>query len=136
MSRVDPASAKPDQADSAVSRAVAAVLGAGVVTAVVLVALGLVVTLVTHPRYAVGPVSYHLLVGRHARFPVGLRGLVHALAHGRGAGIVLLGTVVLLATPILGVVAALVGFLRARTARMALVALVVLVILVGAAVVL
>lgn len=122
----------PARADRRVERVVGTVLGAGVALSMVLIVVGLVLTLVAHPHYVVGPVTYRRLVGRHAHFPVGLSGLVHALAHGRGEGVVLLGTVVLLATPIFGVVAALVGFVRERVVPMALVALAVLLILVGA----
>lgn len=85
--------------DAQVANVVGRVLGAGVVIAVVLVVAGLVVTLVSHPHFVVGPISYHVLVGRRAHFPVGLGGLVRALRHGRGEGIVLLGAVILLATP-------------------------------------
>ncbi|ACU54587.1 protein of unknown function DUF1634 [Acidimicrobium ferrooxidans DSM 10331] len=122
--------------DAQVANVVGRVLGAGVVIAVVLVVAGLVVTLVSHPHFVVGPISYHVLVGRRAHFPVGLGGLVRALRHGRGEGIVLLGAVILLATPLAGVVASVIGFATAGVGRMAAVATVVLAILVVAAVVL
>lgn len=130
----EPSGRRIDDPDTQVSNVIGRVLGAGVVIAVVLVVVGLVVTLVTHPRDVVGPLSYHVLVGRRAHFPVGLGGLVRALGHGRGEGIVLLGTVVLLATPVAGVVASVIGFTIAGVRRMAAVALVVLAILVVAAV--
>ncbi len=110
------------------------VLGVGVSLGVLVIVVGLVLMLLRHPGYTTGQVPLHALIGRHARFPVGIEGLVRALRHGSAAGVVLLGVVVILASPIVGAIVAAGGFLAARDLRIGVIALVVVLILLVATV--
>lgn len=107
------------------------VLRIGVVLSVALVAAGLALTFVQHPNYASlhAGVRYQQLTGPHSRFPHDLHQLTAAVAAGSGQGIVVLGLVVLLATPVVRVAVGVVGFALERDRWMTLATAFVLVVL-------
>ncbi|MDA8267364.1 MAG: DUF1634 domain-containing protein [Actinomycetota bacterium] len=108
------------------------VLRIGVVVSVAIVLAGLVLTFVHHPNYSrlSGGISYHDVIGQAAgRYPHSLHGLVSSLAAGEGRGVIVLGLVVLLATPVLRVVVGVVGYALERDVRMVVATTYVLVVL-------
>jgi uncharacterized membrane protein len=98
------------------------VLRIGVVLSVALVAAGIALYFVQHPadaKFAHG-VPYRHVVATSFGFPHTFSGLVHSLAKGRGQGVVVLGLVVLLATPVARVAVGVVGFARDGDLKMTL----------------
>ena len=88
----------------------ARVLRIGVGASAVVVAIGGVVFLV---RHGLEPPSYHVFRGEPGNL-TSLRGILAGAAHMSGRGLVQLGLLVLVATPIARVVFSVVGFLRQR----------------------
>lgn len=105
------------------------VLRIGVTVSAVIFIIGLVVMFVHHPSYSAGA-SYHLLTSRSASFPHSFSALMTSLAHGRGDGIILLGTMLLILTPVLRVAVAIVSFTIEKDPAMTLVTIFVLLVLV------
>lgn len=109
------------------------VLRVGVVVSVALVVAGTVLFFVQHPadaRLAHG-VPYRDLTGPSARFPHSFRALAAAPAAGSGQGVMVLGLLVLLATPVVRVAVGVVGFAFERDARMTAATAFVLAVLLG-----
>ncbi|MCK4176092.1 DUF1634 domain-containing protein [Aciditerrimonas ferrireducens] len=81
------------------------VLRIGVVLAVAIVLAGLIMTFLNHPDYSrlTHGVRYQALTSPHSPFPHTVGQLGRALAAGEGRGVIVLGLVVLLATPVLRV---------------------------------
>ncbi|MDA8298106.1 MAG: DUF1634 domain-containing protein [Actinomycetota bacterium] len=125
-----------DGSDAALRRielAVSWVLRVGVGVSVLVIAAGLAIMFARHDGYLAitGHASYRGLTGAHSRFPHSLAGLAHTLARGRGQGIVVVGVVILILTPVLRVGVGVVSFLVEHDLPMALITLYVLAVLVG-----
>ncbi len=116
-----------------VELAISLVLRIGVVVSVVIVAAGLVLMFAHHPDYLWlhGPVSYQALTSTSTPFPHSFGALWHSLAQGEGQGVILLGVLVLILTPVVRVAVGVLSFLYEKDLPMALVTLLVLALLVG-----
>lgn len=113
--------------------AVSWVLRVGVSVSVLVIAAGLAVMFAHHGDYfaVTGHASYRGLTGAHSQFPHSLAALAHTLARGEGRGIVVIGVVILILTPVLRVGVGVVSFLVEHDLPMALITLYVLAVLVG-----
>ncbi len=116
-----------------VELAISLVLRVGVVASVLVVSVGLGLMFAHHGAYLPvrGHFSYRALTSRTTPFPHSFSSLGRSIAHGDGRGIVVLGVLVLILTPVLRVAVGVVSFLYEKDPPMALVTLYVLVVLVG-----
>lgn len=116
-----------------VELAISLVLRIGVVVSVVIIAAGLVLVFTHHGDYLPlrGPVSYTTLTSTSTPFPHSFAALWHSIAQGDGQGIILLGILTLILTPVLRVAVGVLSFVYEKDAPMALVTLLVLALLVG-----
>ncbi|MCL4313216.1 MAG: DUF1634 domain-containing protein [Actinobacteria bacterium] len=109
------------------------VLRVGVVLSVLVITAGLVVTFIHHPAYAAlsGHASYHSLTSMASKFPHTPGGLVKSLSAGQGQGIIVLGLVLLILTPVMRVAVSILTFVYQRDPLMTLVTCFVLSALIG-----
>ncbi|HQU27131.1 MAG TPA: DUF1634 domain-containing protein [Acidimicrobiales bacterium] len=116
-----------------VELAISLVLRVGVVASVLVVAVGLGLMFAHHGSYLAlrGPLSYRALTSASTSFPHSFATLGHALARGEGRGVVVLGVLILILTPVLRVAVGVVSFAYEKDTPMTLVTLFVLVVLVG-----
>jgi uncharacterized membrane protein len=134
---VDPAIAAADAAMQdkvrQVEIAISLVLRIGVIVSVLVILAGLVMMFLHDPRYAAldGGISFHALVGGHAEFPHSLTQLSRALAAGEGRGVVVLGVLLLILTPVLRVAVSVLSFVYEKDPPMVLVTLFVLLVLIA-----
>ena len=92
--------------DQKIEGIVGNLLRAGVLLSALVVLVGAFVYLIRHGR---SPADYHIFHGEPANFR-SLSGIVHEALHGRGRGIIQLGLVMLIATPVARVAFAVWGF--------------------------
>ena len=113
--------------------AISLVLRIGVVVSVAVVAVGLGLMFAHHPAYLPirGHFSYRALTSKSTSFPHSFGSLGHSIAQGDGRGIVVLGVLILILTPILRVAVGVLSFLYEKDPPMALVTLYVLIVLIG-----
>lgn len=116
-----------------VELAISLVLRIGVVLSVAIVAVGLGMMFAHHSAYVsvTGSFSYKELTSRSTPFPHTFRALGHSIATGDGRGIVVLGVLVLILTPVLRVAVGVLSFIYEKDPPMALITLYVLAVLVG-----
>lgn len=116
-----------------VELAISIVLRVGVVLSVLLVSAGLGLTFYKHSSYLAftGHSSYHPLTSLATRFPHTLPELFHALAIGDGRGLIGLGLIVLILTPVMRVGVGVLSFAYEKDPPMVVVTLFVLFVLVG-----
>jgi len=116
-----------------VELAISVVLRVGVVVSVGLVLAGLGLTFAQHASYSslTKGVSYHHLTNHSTPFPHDLGALFHDVALGNGRGIIGLGLIVLIATPVLRVAVGVLSFIFEKDPRMAAITFFVLVVLLG-----
>jgi uncharacterized membrane protein len=113
--------------------AISLVLRIGVTVSIAVVAAGLALMFVHHPAYGHlrGPFSYHRLTSGSTLFPHTFPQLGAALGAGDGRGVVVLGLLILIVTPVLRVAVSVLAFVYERDRAMTLVTLFVLTALVG-----
>ena len=116
-----------------VELAISLVLRIGVVVSVAVIAVGLGLMFAHHGAYLPirGHFSYKELTSKSTPFPHSFASLGHSIAQGDGRGIVVLGVLILILTPILRVAVGVVSFLYEKAPPMAIVTLYVLIVLVG-----
>ncbi|HTX62011.1 MAG TPA: DUF1634 domain-containing protein [Acidimicrobiales bacterium] len=116
-----------------VELAISLVLRIGVTTSIAITAAGLALMFVHHPAYGhlSGSFSYHRLTSTSTPFPHTFSQLGAALDAGEGRGLVVVGILVLILTPVLRVAVSVISFLYERDRAMSLVTLFVLAALVG-----
>ncbi len=116
-----------------VELAISLVLRIGVVVSVAVVATGLGLMFAHHAAYVPirGHFSYHQLTSRTTPFPHTFSALGHSIARGNGRGIVVLGILILILTPILRVAVGVLSFIYEKDPPMTIVTLYVLVVLIG-----
>ena len=116
-----------------VELAISLVLRIGVVVSVAVIAVGLGLMFAHHGAYLPirGHFSYKELTSKSTPFPHSFASLGHSIAQGDGRGIVVLGVLILILTPILRVAVGVVSFLYEKDPPMAIVTLYVLIVLVG-----
>jgi len=113
--RAVPAPADQDEKVRKVELAISSLLRIGVLSSLLIVLAGTVVTFVHHPRY---------LSNRHdlgtltkpgtAQFPHTIGDLVRGLGHGQGRAIVMAGLLLLIATPVMRVAFSVLAFVYQR----------------------
>ncbi len=108
------------------------VLRIGVSVSVLVFIAGIVVMFVHHPSYASfsGSISYHGLTSGTTQFPHSFSALATSLSKGQGRGIIVLGTMLLILTPILRVAVAIVSFSIEKDPAMTLVTIFVMAVLI------
>ncbi|HZQ79938.1 MAG TPA: DUF1634 domain-containing protein [Acidimicrobiia bacterium] len=97
-----------------VELAISGLLRVGVLTSLLVVLTGTVVTFVHHPHYLS---SHHELGGLTkpgAVFPHSIPALIQGLEHGQGRAIVMAGLLLLIATPVLRVAVSILAFVYQR----------------------
>ncbi len=116
-----------------VETAISYVLRIGVVASVITVLIGLVMVFRHHAGYFSinGKISYHSVANRHSIFPHTIGQLGAALSHGTGAGVIVLGLIILLATPVLRVAVGVLSFIYEKDPPMTIVTLYVLGVLIA-----
>ncbi len=82
----------------------------GVVASLTLVLLGTIVTFVQHPSYVSQPSELQRLITPGTKFPHAIRDLGTALRKVQGEAIVVLGLLVLIATPVMRVAISILAF--------------------------
>ena len=113
--------------------AISLVLRIGVILSVGVITAGLVLMFVHHSSYTPinGGYSYHNLTSPATLFPHSFSSLGRSIAHARGQGIIVLGVLILILTPVLRVAVGVLSFLYEKDTPMALITLYVLVVLIG-----
>jgi uncharacterized membrane protein len=102
-----------DQQDQRVRRvelAISTLLRVGVLTSLLVVLIGTVVTFVHHPHYLSSHHDLRPLTKPGAEFPHSLPSLIRGLQHGQGRAIVMAGLLLLIATPVLRVAVSVLAF--------------------------
>jgi len=114
-----------------VEAAISTGLRVGVLLSVAILLVGLVVTFVHHPGYRsiTGGISYHQLTSASTRFPHTVSQMASALSRGDGEGIIVLGLIVLVATPVFRVAIGVLSFIYEKDPPMTFVTLFVLAVL-------
>ena len=97
---------EPQWVDTAISR----LLRSGVVLSVSVVLLGLAFTFVHHPQYVRSRTALGKLTDAGAVYPHAIAGVFSQVARGRGQGMVMLGLLLLIATPVARVAFSIVAF--------------------------
>ena len=82
----------------------------GVVTSLTIVVIGTIVSFVRHPDYLFSKTELHRLTARDSAFPNTLSESVTAVLHGQGRGIVIVGILLLVATPVMRVAVSILAF--------------------------
>ena len=113
--------------------AISVVLRSGVLVSVLIIAAGLGLMFAHHSAYLPvrGNFSYKALTSKTTPFPHSFASLGHSIANGSGRGIVVLGVLVLILTPVLRVAVGVLSFLYEKDLAMTVVTLYVLAVLVG-----
>jgi uncharacterized membrane protein len=101
----------------------------GVVISMATVLVGLLLMFLHHPDYLQSAADLHRLTAPGAAFPNTLGDVARGLLAGRGQAVVVLGLLLLIATPILRVAVSMVGFACQRDRTYTVICAVVLVVL-------
>jgi uncharacterized membrane protein len=135
MAHEAPPAIEPAPSSESVARMellLSVILRAGVIVSFLVITIGTVVSFVQHPDYAGDNESLHRLVSPSAAYPTTLKEVVIDAFRGRGPGLIMLGVLLLLATPVVRVAASAVMFAAQRERSFVVITLAVLVLLVGA----
>jgi uncharacterized membrane protein len=113
--------------------AISLVLRIGVVLSVAVIAAGLGLMFAHHAAYLpiTGRFSYRQLTSPAAQFPHSFGALGRAIGGGEGRGVVVLGVLILILTPVLRVAVGVLAFIYEKDPPMTLVTLFVLIVLIG-----
>ena len=116
-----------------VELAISLVLRIGVVVSVAVISVGLGLMFAHHAAYLpiTGQLSYSHLTSRSTPFPHTFSALGHAISKGEGRGVVVLGVLILILTPVLRVAVGVLSFIYEKDPPMTIVTLYVLAVLVG-----
>lgn len=109
------------------------VLRSGVILSVLIIVVGLGLMFAHHSAYLpiTGQFSYRELTSKSTPFPHSFGSLTHSIAEGEGRGVVALGVLILILTPVLRVAVGVLSFLYEKDPPMALITLYVLAVLIG-----
>lgn len=113
--------------------AISVVLRVGVVVSVAIIAGGLGLMFAHHSAWVsiTGHLSYRSLTSRSTLFPHSFGALGSSIASGQGRGIVVLGVLILILTPVLRVAVGVLSFIYEKDPPMTIVTLCVLGVLIG-----
>lgn len=104
-------------------------LRGGVLLSLFLVIAGTVVTFVHHPAYLTDSEALDTLLKGNAGYPTTLTGVIKGLASFEGRAIVMLGLLVLIATPVVRVAVSIIAFIQLRDRAFVIITTVVLFLL-------
>jgi uncharacterized membrane protein len=113
--------------------AISLVLRVGVSLSVLVIAVGLGLMFAHHSEYGAitGHFSYKALTSKSTQFPHTFGSLGRSLARGDGRGVVVLGVLLLILTPVLRVAVGVLSFIYEKDPPMTLITLYVLAVLIG-----
>jgi uncharacterized membrane protein len=112
-----------------VELAISALLRIGVLTSLLIVLAGTVVTFVHHPHYLSSRHDLLRLTKPGAEFPHSVPSVINGLEHSQGRAIVMAGLLLLIATPVLRVAVSVLAFVFQRDRTFVLITSVVLTLL-------
>jgi uncharacterized membrane protein len=122
----DSSAVTPAHPAGAVEVVISRLLQVGVVTSMLLVAGGTVVSFAHHPDYLTDPPALARLTRPGAAFPHTLADVARGVRAGRGRAMVTVGLLLLIATPVVRVAVSVVAFALERDARYVVITTVVL----------
>jgi uncharacterized membrane protein len=93
---------------------ISALLRIGVVTSLLIVLAGTVVTFVHHPHYLSSRPDLLRLTRPGAEFPHSVPSVINGLEHSQGRAVVMAGLLLLIATPVLRVAVSILAFVYQR----------------------
>jgi uncharacterized membrane protein len=102
----------------------------GVVTSLLVIVAGTMVSFIRHPEYLSQPPALQRLTTPGAAFPHTLRDVIHGLREGRGQSVVIVGLLLLIATPVVRVAVSVLGFVYEGDRRYVVITVIVLALLV------
>lgn len=116
-----------------VELAISLVLRIGVSLSVVVLGIGLGMMFSHHSDYTsfTGSFSYHTLTAVTSKFPHSFSGLAHSLSKGQGRGVVVVGIILLILTPVMRVAVSVLSFIYEKDPPMTIVTIFVLCVLIG-----
>ena len=97
---------EPQWVDPAISR----LLRGGVLVSIAVVLIGLVFTFIHHPQYVTSKTALGELTDASAKYPHTIGDVLQQIRDGRGQAMVLLGLLLLIATPVARVAFSIVAF--------------------------
>jgi len=106
------------------------VLRGGVLASLGVILAGTLITFIRHPEYVSSPQELGRLTQPGAAFPTTLRDVIAGLAELRGQAIVVLGLLILIATPVARVAVSILLFLEERDRTYAAITSIVLLLLI------
>jgi len=106
------------------------VLRGGVLASLGVILAGTLITFIRHPEYVSSPQELGRLTQAGAAFPTTLRDVIAGLAELRGQAIVVLGLLILIATPVARVAVSILLFLEERDRTYAAITSIVLLLLI------
>jgi uncharacterized membrane protein len=109
----DAAASIESAADERVRRVeliISTLLRVGVLVSLALIVIGTIVSFVHHPDYFTSAANFNRLTAPGAAFPHTLNGVLEGLGAASGQAIVMLGLLVLIATPVLRVAVSIFAF--------------------------
>jgi uncharacterized membrane protein len=101
----------------------------GVATSLVIVVIGMVLTFVHHPEYLSSRDALKSLLSAKSEFPHSMEEMAAGLMVLRGRSVVILGLLLLIATPVMRVAVSIIAFLYERDRVFAIITTVVLMLL-------
>jgi uncharacterized membrane protein len=114
----------------AVELLISNLLRVGVAASLLLVAAGTVISFVHHPDYLTQPPALQRLTTPGAAFPHTIRDVIRGVEDFRGQAIVMVGLMLLIATPVARVAVSILGFVYERDRRYVIITTIVLALLV------
>lgn len=125
-----PTSAADDERVRRVELLISTILRSGVVASLVTIVAGIVVTFVHHPEYLSSHDDMLRLASVSASFPHSISDVFAGIAAGTGDGIMMLGVLILIATPIVRVFVSILTFFYQRDYLFTLITMFVLMMLI------
>lgn len=110
---------------------ISTLLRVGVLTSLLVVVAGTVMTFVDQPSYLSSPAALDGLIGSNARYPDTLAAVVRGVRAGSGPAVVMAGLLILIATPVLRVAVSIFAFVYQRDRAFVVITSVVLTLLVA-----
>ncbi|MGE5610076.1 MAG: DUF1634 domain-containing protein [Bacillota bacterium] len=129
MDRKPPLAVSEDHPVRKVELVISGLLRIGVTASFVIVLVGTMISFVHHPDYASSPERLVHLTKPGAAFPHTIGGVIRGVREVRGQAIVVLGLLVLIATPVMRVAVSILAFLYEDDLAFALITTLVLTLL-------
>jgi uncharacterized membrane protein len=93
---------------------ISTILRVGVIASLVTIVIGIVVSFVGHPEYLTSHDEMLRLASTSAQFPHTISDVISAISSGSGSGIMMLGVLILIATPVVRVFVSIFTFFHQR----------------------